>query len=297
MRAAAQAHRMLPPHPASVRAARSFVREVLDGHVPTEMVEVAESVTSELMTNAVVHAGTAAAVDVRVESPGVVYVAVTDGAPHHPVRPRAGVERSTGRGLALVGSLSREWGVELQPGRKVVWCRLDAQRADAPRPSHGSSDHRRTPLQPGLEVVLANVPLQLYRSWLEDAEALLRDFLLAGIELRSVEDSLRRHAACSEAFALLVEAVAAVSADEVGPATRPEGGHAKVTVSVPRGSVEDFRTLDEVLESAIQAASGQRYLSAATSPAARRLRRWICREVRVQSVGGRPTAWEEGVDH
>jgi len=285
--------RVLPHRPASVGAARELVRVVLHGAVRPETVDAAESVTSELVTNAIVHAGTMVEVDVRLERDGSVYLEVTDGAPWHPLRPRAGTERSTGRGLALVDALTREWGLRLHPHTKVLWCRL----ADAPTTPHPPSDesvYRRLRPEPGLEVALENTPLRLYQSWLEEAEALLRDYLLAGMTRTPIEDSLRRHVQCSQALALLVEAFADASGSEHQVRHTPRGGHAKVAVTVPPGAVEDFATLNDVLETAILTASNGEYLSAVTSPAAQRFRRWVCREVLTQSRGGAPTPWQEG---
>jgi hypothetical protein len=105
-----------------------------------------------------------------------------------------------------------------------------------------------------------------------------------------VEDSLRRLAECSQALGLLVEAVAEVTADGVHVRPAAGDGHARVTVSVPPRSVQDFLTLNEVLESAVKSADGGEYLSGVTSAAAQSFRRWLCQEVLVQSSGARPTA-------
>ncbi|NUR69113.1 MAG: SpoIIE family protein phosphatase [Streptomyces sp.] len=99
-------------------------------------------VTSELVTNAVVHAGTDIALDCRMEATGAVVVEVTD---HHPSRaPRAGApeppyDRSEfatgapeshpgtpeyGRGLRLVAALAESWGITYRTGSKTVWARL-----------------------------------------------------------------------------------------------------------------------------------------------------------------------------
>lgn len=290
-------HRVLPHHPASVRAARAFVRGVLDGSASAETIEAAETVVSELMTNAVVHAGTATEIEVRVEGPDRVYLAVTDGAPQHPLRPRSGVNRSTGRGLALVGSLTREWGVALHPDRKVLWCHIGGATEDGHAPSLDTSD-ARVPSTSGVAVSLVNAPLVVYASWSEDAEALLRDYLLAGIEDTDADSLLRRHVASSQALALVVEGFAAVAADPIASPTTAEHESARVTLAVPPDSIEDFETLNEVLGSAVEAAAtGGEYLSAATSLTGQRFRRWLCREVLAQSTGQVPTPWRDDAVH
>ncbi|MFC7884301.1 SpoIIE family protein phosphatase [Streptomyces sp. NPDC057376] len=90
---------------------------------------------SELVTNAVVHAGTDVEVVCRLEETGTLVVEATD---HHPSRaPRSG-DRETphetpeyGRGLRLVAALAEAWGITYRPGTKTVWARLRAAGAEA----------------------------------------------------------------------------------------------------------------------------------------------------------------------
>lgn len=84
-----------------------------------------EVVTSELVTNALVHAGSAAVVELRLITPGCVEVAVADADPRPPVK-RASYEQHTrGLGLLIVEALCGEWGVRpTADGGKVVWARL-----------------------------------------------------------------------------------------------------------------------------------------------------------------------------
>ncbi|WP_234392954.1 SpoIIE family protein phosphatase [Streptomyces pactum] len=92
-------------------------------------------VVSELVTNAVVHAGTDVEVACRLEETGTLVVEATD---HHPSRaPRSGDHDETphetpecGRGLRLVAALSEAWGITYRPGTKTVWARLPAAGAE-----------------------------------------------------------------------------------------------------------------------------------------------------------------------
>ncbi|GGQ00506.1 SpoIIE family protein phosphatase [Streptomyces mutabilis] len=90
---------------------------------------------SELVTNAVVHAGTDVEVVCRLEETGTLVVEATD---HHPSRaPRSGDQETPqetpeyGRGLRLVAALAEAWGITYRPGTKTVWARLRATGADA----------------------------------------------------------------------------------------------------------------------------------------------------------------------
>ncbi len=113
------------PHTAeSPGAARAFVRAVLADRFDDDLVSSAEVCVTELVTNAVLHAHTALTVEVELID-HTVRISVQDGSavlPRVVPHTRSAV---TGRGLGLVTALSRDWGVERQPGGKVVWCVLE----------------------------------------------------------------------------------------------------------------------------------------------------------------------------
>ncbi|WP_189932537.1 ATP-binding protein [Streptomyces sulfonofaciens] len=88
--------------------------------------ETAELLTTELITNALVHTDDEAVLTATV-GPHVLRVEVKDFVDRVP-RPRApGADEGTnGRGLLLVQSLANAWGVRAQGSGKVVWFELDA---------------------------------------------------------------------------------------------------------------------------------------------------------------------------
>lgn len=111
--------RRFPPARTSPRAARQFVHGLLAG-VPDDESDLALVLTSELVTNAVVHARTD--VDVRVElGDGLVRVTVRDGDGHLPHPRVVPPDAAGGRGLHLVRALASSWGVDRDPGGKIVW--------------------------------------------------------------------------------------------------------------------------------------------------------------------------------
>ncbi|WP_200428457.1 SpoIIE family protein phosphatase [Streptomyces sp. NE5-10] len=113
----------------SVAAARAFVRDTLQGWGHPELVDDAVVLTSELVTNAVVHAGTAADV-LCLRSEDSVRVEVADRYPEREIpvqggRTIASPDRENGRGLLLCAALADRWGVDYSPTRKHVWFHLN----------------------------------------------------------------------------------------------------------------------------------------------------------------------------
>lgn len=119
-----EASTRLARDPASARAARRFVRDALAG-ADDDVEDTVTLLVSELVTNAVVHGGSEVEVLVRLQ-PGTVRVEVTDSS-ETALAPRvADDEDISGRGLSLVDSLARRWGVEpAAGGGKKVWFEVD----------------------------------------------------------------------------------------------------------------------------------------------------------------------------
>ncbi|MEW6477450.1 MAG: response regulator [Actinomycetota bacterium] len=122
----------------SPRAARRFVSQALTGWDDEEgdLTDTVTLLVSELVTNAVVHAGSEVEVLVRLTSTAA-RIEVTD-ASAEAISPRdAAADEDSGRGLALVGSLARRWGVRPAPGGgKTVWFEVD--RPGGPEVSPGT---------------------------------------------------------------------------------------------------------------------------------------------------------------
>ncbi|WP_233416577.1 SpoIIE family protein phosphatase [Streptomyces sp. N35] len=114
----------------SVASARAFVRDTLQGWGYTDIIDDAVVLTSELVTNAVVHAGTTADV-LCLRSEDAVRIEVADRYPEREIplqqslRTLGSPDREGGRGLQLCAALASRWGVEYTPTFKQVWFRLD----------------------------------------------------------------------------------------------------------------------------------------------------------------------------
>ncbi|MFJ8074990.1 SpoIIE family protein phosphatase [Streptomyces sp. NPDC096176] len=140
----------LPGNLLAPAAARRFVRDALADWTglgflagdlcADRLADDAAVVVSELVTNAVVHAGTAAELLCRFEEPtheepAALVVEVSD---HHPDSavtsgPHSADQSGTpdyGRGLHLVAALAERWGVTFHAALKTVWARLPLDGRD-----------------------------------------------------------------------------------------------------------------------------------------------------------------------
>jgi anti-sigma regulatory factor (Ser/Thr protein kinase) len=118
--------RHLPPHPTSVGEARRIVRRLLTTAGDVDLVDPAELLVSEIVTNAVLHAGTA--IDLRCTLiDHSLLVEVDDGGRQLPSS--RGYDDSTvcgGRGLVLLEHVAERWGVIPTFGGKTVWFLVSA---------------------------------------------------------------------------------------------------------------------------------------------------------------------------
>ncbi|WP_406508700.1 SpoIIE family protein phosphatase [Streptomyces sp. NBC_00212] len=171
----------LPGNPLAPCAARRFIRAALadwaglgppvSGQLPEfsdQFTYDATILVNELVTNAVVHAGTTVDVLCRLESgdgqePAALVIEVSD---HHPSRAvrsephRARDEHAAyeyGRGLHVVAALAECWGITYRSGLKTVWARLTVDADEPPEPPGGLRDEL---LQRGLRAaeILAPAP-------------------------------------------------------------------------------------------------------------------------------------------
>lgn len=112
------------PAVGSAAAARRFMRGELEQlAVPEPPIETAILLTSELISNAYLHARTE--VDLRlVMAPECVRVEVHDGNSRHPVAAATPADATSGRGLLLLQALAQSWGVDGTADGKTIWFEL-----------------------------------------------------------------------------------------------------------------------------------------------------------------------------
>ncbi|MFD8866134.1 SpoIIE family protein phosphatase [Streptomyces sp. NPDC059590] len=164
----------------SVASARTFVRDTLQGWGLTDIVDDAVVLTSELVTNAVVHSGTTADV-VCIRADGGARIEVTDRYPERELplqttsSPIGNPDREGGRGLLLCAALASRWGVEYTATHKQVWFHLEFP--DRPAGTRSAGPALPTDALPVTETRIRVAVTQIDRTgvisaWNDDAQEL-----------------------------------------------------------------------------------------------------------------------------
>jgi serine phosphatase RsbU (regulator of sigma subunit) len=181
----------LPPAPTSPAAARSAVDALLREARLDRLRDEALLLTSELVTNAVIHAGTDIEVEITASTDGLRVVVADFGAPEltaavtgittMPGQPATAGElkRSAsrdgwdnphrrfvdgaqpgegGRGLLLVSRFASRWGTSHEPGGRAVWFQLDGPpSAQPPGRSRAGGPAAAAPGEFTIDEVLATI--------------------------------------------------------------------------------------------------------------------------------------------
>jgi anti-sigma regulatory factor (Ser/Thr protein kinase) len=109
----------------AVGQARTFLTAALTAWEAEDLLDGAELVLSELVTNALVHTDSPAGATLRfAPASRVLTLVVRDASTRHPRERHAGNDALGGRGLAIVEAVSDAWGVNVEGAGKTVWAEL-----------------------------------------------------------------------------------------------------------------------------------------------------------------------------
>lgn len=129
----------MPGRRDSTPAARAFLSRLLDGWgLPESVIDDASLLTTELLSNAVLHGRGLVHLRVEVED-GAVHVRVHDDAAGLPEVNHADPTSLGGRGMFIVECVADEWGSDPDEPGKTVWFRLHDPRQDGASPSAASN--------------------------------------------------------------------------------------------------------------------------------------------------------------
>jgi stage II sporulation SpoE-like protein/histidine kinase-like protein len=311
----------LPPLASSALASRQWVADRLAG-LSSELVDTATLLTSELVTNAVLHAGTDVIVSIH-RGDERIRVDVADGSPVEPVHKDYPTDAATGRGLILFDHLASAWGTRpIIPIGKIVWFELPVDAPgdafepgalpfdlDAPFDLDGLFDldelavpfdrppaTRPGPAGPPVPVRLLDVPVAVLNRAAEQYEALFREFRLV------VEQGPANPGGAPERLLALIDELGtrfagfAVGMDQDWRTAVTRGdGAVDLELDVPAAVGPACEHYDQLLD---QADHFCRAAELITLPATREtvaLRKWLLLEFSRQVAGQPPVPWPQSV--
>lgn len=265
-----------PPEPRSARAARRAATRALAEAGRADVVDEVALLVSELVTNAILHAGSSIDVELSAD-PRCVRVEVRDRSTVAPVVHDYGDEAATGRGVAMVEMVADRWGVDVRPDGKAVWFELgdpSPARADA-----AATEDHGPDVRDGVVLQLHAVPVRLWAAVQQHDDALLR------------EAALRSFAAgAGGEVGELLALQASIHLQLEQQITLVEGS-ADVALHLDAGSGPTLHRLAVALATADEEAGRGQLLTPPALPEVAACRAWCFADLQSQLAGSSPTPW------
>lgn len=259
----------------SAGAARRFVNDVLVNRGMERVADVAALLTSELVTNAIIHARSPVHLDL-VMFASHVRVEVRDLSPAPPARRRdRPLAAVPGRGLELVEALANRWGAHVAPGGKCVWFELGGW-------PDGEGPDRQ-------EVLLRDVPAASFV-----ALNLHIDQLLHELQILAAGRGWHPASVNERMATLITKAVGRYSAArssawrQAEEATRHDRPRLDITVQLPTEAAMASVELLTVLEDADELCASGELLTLPVTDEMWALRRWVTEQMWDQLRSGEP---------
>ncbi|WP_337062224.1 ATP-binding protein [Kineococcus sp. G2] len=306
----------LPAETGSAARARHHVRRTLGGQVDDDVVADAEVCASELVTNAVLHAGGPLLLTVRHLGP-VVRLALADPSPVLPQWVPRSLTATTGRGLPLLTALSVARGADTrgedEGGGKTVWCELSTTPADADEGADDDSalaaewasvladlgEEPPAPVAPGDEppVRLLRYPLRRGVRLREHREAVLRELRLMGLA-HAFPDPGTAGLAGEVTGMLDAEYGGHLNAAETRKVAALAAGLEHVDLEYARhpGHLELVRRWRSRMAEVDRLGRAAELLTTGEPPDVAELAAWIVEEFERQLSGGEPRPWSGPLD-
>jgi anti-sigma regulatory factor (Ser/Thr protein kinase) len=288
----------LPASPRSVQDARRWVAGICRELGREDLVYSAELGVSELVTNALLHAGPPFRVRVR-GTPEHPRVEVSDGSINPPtldlgMTDEDGLLSTIGRGLAMLAMHSTAWGADIDRNGKVVWF-LPAAEPNENVDLPGSIDiddavsYEPLPVVDGIVVQLLKLPVGLYADFRRHYRELRRELRLLSL---ADETSYPIAKSLSDLF-LQFERELLVGVESARLEEAIQGGLTITDheVEIPRSAPATIKQMLELLELADAFCRAERLLALATTAQQHQFQRWYLGEFVRQGRGESAVPW------
>jgi len=298
----------LDPEPRSVRDARAWVVTRLSSLGRDDLVDAARLGVSELVTNAILHAGPPIVLRLG-GTPLHPRVEVHDGSAHPPtLRDMSDDDRllaTIGRGLSIVATYSRTWGAELSPDGKVVWFEpaSEGDLTDAEEPAVGEMVDLTGPVDDALpggddpedrvQICLLGMPVRVfahYRLWYDELRRELRLLALSHGREYPVAQELSELTVTVDA-----ERRRARGVERLDAAVSSGLDRADLVYDCPASAPATMARLRRVLAEADAFCREHHLLTSAPTPQLLELREWYLGEFERQGRGEEPRPWTGGL--
>ena len=282
----------LSPEPQSASAARAWIREQLTVMGHPELVDSAQLATSELVTNAVLHARTRITLAVS-DDDDEILIEVADTSNLRLLRsaadnPPEGGLTTVGNGLHIIGALARRWGVRERGGEgKTVWfvpATPEELSQAGPRFPPDMLDVVVLEDTDTVDVVLLDTPVRLLWESRFRVRDLRREMALLTVMRQPPAGVPGRMVEVAEEIDQINTSVLLSDGDFEGAFARQDES---VTLHyvVPRRVGPACGQLAGLLEEADAFCADAHLLTLAAPPEERRLRRWFLCEFARQAAG------------
>lgn len=280
----------LPADTSAALKARAFVRACSDDVVPDpEVLDTLTLLTSEVVTNAVLHGGGPIELRFTPQDNGGARVEVEDGSPALPQPRQYEADATTGRGLGMVAALASAWGVTNGVGGKTVW--FEVGGAHAAETSAVSSDEPTDAALQPRPIGILGLPIDLYLKTQAHNDELIREFgfiAQQGAERGGVPARLLE---LVELVGELFAAPAAESRAQVQAAVARGDETVDLRLVMAPAAAPFTQQLCELLDEADEYCREGNLLTLESSPEVRLFRWWFLQQVLDQIEGRPPTPW------
>ena len=298
----------LDPVVESTPVARHWVTAHLRD-LPPDVAECAALLTSELVTNALLHAATPMCVTLHFCRTASESTSPMAARPPRPSRSTAPT-RPPGRGLTLFNTLAADWGVQSVAGGKIVWFELPVVyrvpptsvsdgsfRFDIAGIAHSDLARRRIGSHATVAIQLLGIPVALLQKASEEYEALFRELRLMKERAGS---SPRRTRCCPNGSPSWCR-TSGPGSTASAPAWTTSGRRPSTATIVcfdwkldlPQAAAAACEFYGAVLDEADEFGLSAQLLTLPASPTSVAVRRWFVSEIIGQLHGKAPVAWAD----
>jgi GAF domain-containing protein len=297
----------LDPVVESTPVARHWVTAHLRD-MPPDVAECAALLTSELVTNALLHAATPMCVTLHMLSDRI-RIDVADGSTSSPAIKEYGPDAATGRGLTLFNTLAADWGVQSLTGGKIVWFELPVVyevpptsisdgsfRFDIAGIANSELGRNGSTADATVEIQLLGIPVALLQKASEEYEALFRELRL-----------MKERTGSAESAPLLPERLAVLVSDigtrfnRLGPGMDDVWQAAIDShevcfdwkLDLPQAAAAACEFYGSVLDEADEFGLSAQLLTLPASATSVAVRRWFVSEIVGQLHGKAPVGWAD----